>query len=101
MLSLLTMGSQGEAKGYTKEFNGSQEAKGLWSENNFSTKTTLLNVNISSRLIHSQTIFDSDLLKIFMPWLPFSNLWLLTMGSQWEAKSETKRLNRSQEAKGL
>ena len=25
---LLTMGSQGEAKCYTKEFNGSQEAKG-------------------------------------------------------------------------
>ena len=28
-LWLPTMGSQGEAKCYTKEFNGSQEAKGL------------------------------------------------------------------------
>ena len=30
-LWLPTMGSQREAKCYTKEFNGSQEAKGLWS----------------------------------------------------------------------
>ena len=52
-------------------------------------------------LIHSQTIFDVDLLKIFMPWLPFSNLWLLKTGSQGEAKSETKGLNGSPEAKGL
>ena len=28
-LSLLTMGSQGEAKRYTEEFNGSQETKRL------------------------------------------------------------------------
>ena len=45
-LWLLTIGSQGEAKCYTKEFNGSQEAKGLWSLNNIRTKTRLLNVNL-------------------------------------------------------
>ena len=28
---LLTMGKQREAKCYTKKFNGTQEAKGLWS----------------------------------------------------------------------
>ena len=28
---LPTVGSQWEAKCYTKEFNGSQEAKGVWS----------------------------------------------------------------------
>ena len=95
------MGSQEKAKCYTKEFNGSQEAKGLWSQNNFCTKARLLNVYLCSRLIHCQTIFDSDLLKIFMPWLPFSNLWLLAMGSQGEAKSETKGLNGSKEAKDL
>ena len=36
-----------------------------------------------------------------MPWLPFSDIWLLTMGSQGEAKSETKKLNGSREAKCL
>ena len=36
-----------------------------------------------------------------MPWLALSDLWLLRMGSQGEAKSETKKLNESQEAKGL
>ena len=36
-----------------------------------------------------------------MPWLPFSNLWLLTMGSQGEAKGKTIEMNGSQEAKGL
>ena len=46
-------------------------------------------------------MFDSFFWKLFMPWLPFSNLWLLTMGSQGEAKSETKELNGSREAKGL
>ena len=45
-LWLLTMGSQGEAKCYTKEFNGSQEAKGLWWRNNIRTKTRLLNVKL-------------------------------------------------------
>ena len=45
-LWLLTMGSQGEAKCNTKEFNGSHEAKGLWSQNNIRTKTRLLNVNL-------------------------------------------------------
>ena len=101
-LWLLTMGSQGEAKCYTKEFNGSQEAKGLWSQNNIRMKTRPLTVNLWSRpIIHFHTIFHSFLLKLFMPWLPFSNLWLMTMGSQGEAKSETKELNGSQEAKGL
>ena len=49
-------------------------------------------------LIEANTLSDNislNLLKILMPWLPFSNLWLLTMGSQGEAKSETKRLNGS------
>ena len=45
-LWLPTMGSQEEAKCYTKEFNVRQEAKGLWSLNNIRTKTRLLNVNI-------------------------------------------------------
>ena len=45
-LWLLTIGSQGEAKCYTEEFNGSQEAKGLWSLNNIRTKTRLFNVNL-------------------------------------------------------
>ena len=45
-LWLLTVERQGEAKCYTKEFNGSQEAKGLWSLNNIRTKTRLLNVNL-------------------------------------------------------
>ena len=42
----LTMGSQGEAKCYTKEFDGSQETKGLWSQNNIRTKTRLLDVDL-------------------------------------------------------
>ena len=37
-LCLLTMGSQGEVNCYTKEFNGSQEAKGLWWLNNIRRK---------------------------------------------------------------
>ena len=45
-LWLLLMGSQGEAKCYTKEFNGRQEAKGLWSLNNIRTKTRVLNVKL-------------------------------------------------------
>ena len=45
-LWLLTMGSQEEAKCYTKEFNGSQEAKGLWWLNNIRTKTRLLDVDL-------------------------------------------------------
>ena len=36
-----------------------------------------------------------------MPWLPFSDIWLLTMGSQVEAQCYTKKLNGSREAKGL
>ena len=36
-----------------------------------------------------------------MHWLQLSNRSLLTMGSQGEAKTETKKLNGSQEAKGL
>ena len=54
------MGSQGEAKCYTKEFNGSQEAKGLWWLNNILTKTRLSDVNppievnrLQERMFHS------------------------------------------------
>ena len=36
-----------------------------------------------------------------MHWLRHSDLWLFTMGIQGEAKTETKKLNGSQEAKGL
>ena len=36
-----------------------------------------------------------------MCWLPLSNLCVQTMGSQGEAKSETKNFNGSREAKGL
>ena len=36
-----------------------------------------------------------------MHWLRFSNLWLPTMGSQGDTKSETKKFNGSQEAKGF
>ena len=36
-----------------------------------------------------------------MPWLQLSNVWLLTIGSQVEAKGRTKDLNGSQEAKRL
>ena len=43
-LWLQAMGSQGEAKCYTKEFNGSQEAKGLSWLNNICTKTKLSDV---------------------------------------------------------
>ena len=45
-LWLLTMEGQGEAKCYTKEFNGRQEDKGLWLQNNICTKARLLNVNL-------------------------------------------------------
>ena len=38
-LWLPTMGRQREAKCYTKEFNGSQEAKGLWLLSSIRTKT--------------------------------------------------------------
>ena len=38
-LWLPEMGSQSEAKCYTKQFNGSQEAKGLWLLPNIRTKT--------------------------------------------------------------
>ena len=48
-LWLPTMGSQREAKCYTKEFNGSQEAKGLWLLSNIRTKTRLFSVETYSR----------------------------------------------------
>ena len=40
---------QWEAKCYTKEFNGSQEAKGLWLLSNIRTKTRPFNVETYNR----------------------------------------------------
>ena len=41
---LLTKGSQGEAKGETKDFNGSQEAKGFQGNINFIRKKDLTEI---------------------------------------------------------
>ena len=86
-------------QGRTIELYGSQEVNGLWLLNDIRTKTRLMNVNLRSRLLHFKTIFHSFSLKIFMPGLPLSNFWLLTMGSQGEDKSETKKLNGCQKPK--
>ena len=48
-LWLATMGSQREAKCYIKEFNGRQEAKGLWLLSNIRTKTRPFSVEIYNR----------------------------------------------------
>ena len=48
-LWLPTMGSQREAKWYTKEFNGSQEAKGLWLLPDIRTKRRPFSVETYNR----------------------------------------------------
>ena len=48
-LWLPTMGSQREAKCYTKEFSGSQEAKGLWLLSNIGTKTRPFSIETYNR----------------------------------------------------
>ena len=48
-LWLPTMGSQKEATCYTKEVNGSPEAKGLWLLSNIRTKTRPLSVETYNR----------------------------------------------------
>ena len=48
-LWLPTIGSQREAKCYTKEFNGSQEAKDLWWLSNIGTKTRPFSVETYNR----------------------------------------------------
>ena len=48
-LWLPTMGSQREPKCYTNEFNGSQEAKGLWLLSNIRTKTRPFSVETYNR----------------------------------------------------
>ena len=57
-LWLLTIGSQGEAKGKMIEMNGSQEAKSLWTLSNICTKTRPFSVkNLQSRPEYFQGIF--------------------------------------------
>ena len=52
-LWLPTMGSQREAKCYTKEFNGSQEAKGLLLLFNIRNKTRSFSVETYNRSQHT------------------------------------------------
>ena len=48
-LWLPTMESQWKAKCYTKEFSGSQEAKGLWWLSNIGTKTRPFSIETYNR----------------------------------------------------
>ena len=83
-LWLLTMGSQGEAKGKTTEMNGSQEAKCLWWLSNIRTKTRPFSVKppVEAKILCG----DISLITVEFHWLHVLNLWLLTIGSQGEAK---------------
>ena len=83
-LWVLTMGSQGEAKGKTLEMNGSQEAKCLWWLFNIRTKTRSFSVKpaIFAKILCG----DISLITVEFHWLHVLNLWLLTIGSQSEAK---------------
>ena len=75
-------GSQGEAKCYTKEFKGRKGAKGIWSRSDICVKRRSLN---SKSLIEADVISGNISLifmEILLHWLPLSNFWYLTMGSQ-------------------
>ena len=77
-------------------------------------KMRLSDVKPRSRPIDFKRMFHSlqfNFIENFMPWLRLSNLWLLTMGSQGEAKGKprgsqgeakcyTKEFMGNQEAKG-
>ena len=94
---LLTKESQWEAKGETKDFNGSQEAKGFGGNINFYSKKDLTEIkNACAKCrkfgLKNFTISVKNAL---------ASCWLLKKGSQGEAKSEAKDFSGSQEAKGF
>ena len=94
---LLTKGSQGEAKGETKDFTGSQEANGFEGNINFYSNKDLTEIKKRMRkcrefILENFTISAKNVL---------ASSWLLTKGSKGEAKGETKDFNGSKEAKGF
>ena len=94
---LLTKGGQGEAKGETKDFNGSQEAKGFEGNINFYSKKDLTEMKKRMRKCRK---FGLENFTISVK-NALASSWLLTKGSQGEAKGGTKDFNGSQEAKGF
>ena len=86
---LLTKGSQGEAKGETKDFNGSQEAKGFEGNINFYSKKDL--TEIKKKCMRKCRKFGLENFMILVK-NALASSWLLTKGSQGEAKGETKDL---------
>ena len=91
-------GSQGEAKGETKDFNGNQEAKGFEGNINFYSKIDLTETKI--KCIHKCRKFVLENFRISVK-NALASSWLLTKRSQGEAKGETKDFSGSQEAQGF
>ena len=65
---LLTKGSQGEAKGETKDFNGSQEAKVFGGNINFYSKKDLTEIKNACANVEN-SVLKTSRFQSRMPWL--------------------------------